>query len=157
MKIMSGDKGKSKYSEKLKNPKWQKIRLKILERDEWVCQRCFDDESTLAVHHRYYIKGKEPWDYPIDAFVTLCENCHQLENEGRTEAEQNLLFALRKKEFLFDNLQEIADGFNNMKLVHNPDVVASILNWTLSNNEIQGELKKRFFEAIKPKREKSQT
>jgi hypothetical protein len=36
----------SEYSDKLKNPKWQKIRLQVLERDEWCCQYCFDGEST---------------------------------------------------------------------------------------------------------------
>lgn len=65
------------YSEKLKSPKWQKIRLKILERDQFTCMSCFDKESTLHVHHKHYIFGNEIWDYTEDNFITLCENCHK--------------------------------------------------------------------------------
>ena len=39
----------SEYSQKLKDPRWQKKRLQILERDEWNCQICHDNESTLVV------------------------------------------------------------------------------------------------------------
>ena len=31
----------------------------------------------LHVHHQYYIKGKEPWDYDDSALITLCVDCHQ--------------------------------------------------------------------------------
>lgn len=31
----------------------------------------------LNVHHKYYIKGKAPWEYEDDALVTLCEECHR--------------------------------------------------------------------------------
>lgn len=31
----------------------------------------------LNVHHRYYIKGKAPWEYEDDALITLCEDCHK--------------------------------------------------------------------------------
>lgn len=46
------------YSDKLKDPRWQKKRLEILTRDEWTCQICFDTESTLVVHHQKYKAGK---------------------------------------------------------------------------------------------------
>lgn len=69
------------YSEKLKDPRWQKRRLTILERDEWHCQMCFDSETMLVVHHRYYTPGAQPWEYDDDALVTLCDNCHQYEHE----------------------------------------------------------------------------
>ena len=31
----------------------------------------------LNVHHKYYIKGKAPWEYEDDALITLCEDCHK--------------------------------------------------------------------------------
>ena len=31
----------------------------------------------LNVHHKYYIKGKAPWEYEDDALITLCEYCHK--------------------------------------------------------------------------------
>ncbi|HQR20070.1 MAG TPA: hypothetical protein PKV98_04345 [Burkholderiaceae bacterium] len=65
------------YYEKLKDPRWQKRRLDILARDEWMCQACYDAESTLHVHHIAYRKGAEPWEYPDHMLVTLCEECHE--------------------------------------------------------------------------------
>ena len=61
------------------------MRLEIMERDEFACQLCHDDKSTLNVHHHYYEKGKEPWDYPSDALATLCEGCHEYVEKSRLE------------------------------------------------------------------------
>lgn len=69
------------YAEKLKDPRWQKRRLTILDRDEWHCQMCFDSETMLVVHHRYYTPGAQPWEYPDEALITLCDNCHRSEHE----------------------------------------------------------------------------
>lgn len=33
--------------------------------------------TVLQVHHKYYIKGRLPWEYKADALQTLCANCHQ--------------------------------------------------------------------------------
>lgn len=33
--------------------------------------------TYLHVHHKYYIHGKYPWDYPDSALVTVCSGCHQ--------------------------------------------------------------------------------
>lgn len=65
------------YSEKLKDPRWQKRRLKIFERDDFKCQKCFETTETLHVHHVYYINGREPWEYPDFALITLCKGCHR--------------------------------------------------------------------------------
>lgn len=67
---------KRSYSEKLKDPRWQKKRLEIMQRDNFQCQACCDDKETLHVHHSYYEKGKEPWEYPDDSMRCLCEVCH---------------------------------------------------------------------------------
>lgn len=68
------------YSQKLRDPRWQKKRLQILERDGWACCACGDTESNLQVHHVYYVK-QDPWDYPDNAYQTLCESCHQERQE----------------------------------------------------------------------------
>ncbi len=65
-----------KYSDKLKDPRWQKKRLEILQRDDFSCRKCGDKSSTLHIHHKYYTKDVEPWDYKDDCFITLCETCH---------------------------------------------------------------------------------
>ena len=68
--------GNSSYAEKLKDPRWQKKRLEILERDKWTCKFCGDAEETLHVHHLFYMPKIEPWDIPDGFLLTLCESCH---------------------------------------------------------------------------------
>ena len=65
------------YSEKLRDPRWQKMRLKVMERDGFTCQFCRSTEKTLNVHHKHYDKGAEPWEYAPEVLVTCCEECHQ--------------------------------------------------------------------------------
>ena len=69
--------GRDSYSEKLKDPRWQKKRLEILQRDEFACRHCNSTENTLHVHHVNYERGKELWDYDDSNFLSLCEHCHQ--------------------------------------------------------------------------------
>jgi 5-methylcytosine-specific restriction endonuclease McrA len=62
------------YQEKLKDPRWQRKRLEIFQRDNWKCTECGNDKLTLHVHHKEY-EG-EPWDAPDDKLKTICETCH---------------------------------------------------------------------------------
>jgi hypothetical protein len=68
---------KMTYFEQLRSPHWQRRRLEIMSRDEFTCQGCYDQESTLNVHHKHYIKGRMAWEYGDDELVTLCEACHE--------------------------------------------------------------------------------
>lgn len=70
---------KQSYAQKLKDPRWQKKRLQIMERDNWSCRSCHTDKATLHVHHKYYAFGREPWDYHDDILITLCDRCHEAE------------------------------------------------------------------------------
>jgi hypothetical protein len=67
---------KISYSEKLKDPRWQKLRLEVFERDGFECCCCHDTESTLNVHHLKYSSGN-PWDSDIKDLITYCETCHK--------------------------------------------------------------------------------
>jgi len=75
------------YTEKLRDPRWQKRRLEIMQRDFFQCAKCQVADKTLHVHHRYYVKGREPWEYPAFALVTLCESCHD-ENHETSEIQE---------------------------------------------------------------------
>lgn len=77
------------YAEKLKDPRWQKKRLQILTRDKWRCRLCGDHKTTLHIHHKRYIDGKDPWDYIKSDLVTVCEHCHL---ELSTEEYKNIPF-----------------------------------------------------------------
>ena len=82
------------YSEKLKDPRWQRKRLEILERDNWACFWCGDTETTLHVHHELY-DGNNPWDTPDYCLTTLCEDCHKIDHFNYTELERQLLDTVR--------------------------------------------------------------
>jgi hypothetical protein len=62
------------YSDKLKDPRWQKKRLEIMQRDNFCCSMCGDNEITLAIHHKQY--NGEPWQAHNDDLTTLCYVCH---------------------------------------------------------------------------------
>lgn len=65
------------YAEKLKDPRWQKKRLHLLELARWECENCHSDSSTLHVHHVFYESKRQPWEYEDNDFMVLCETCHQ--------------------------------------------------------------------------------
>lgn len=61
-------------SEAYKDPRWQKRRLEIMQRDGWACCACGNTEQTLHVHHKRYVG--ELWESPDEDLQTLCESCH---------------------------------------------------------------------------------
>ena len=72
---------KEEYRQKLLDPRWQKMRLQVYERDGFRCRSCGGEEATLHAHHTYYRYGADPWDYPPSSIITLCADCHTLEHE----------------------------------------------------------------------------
>lgn len=68
---------KPTYYELLRHPNWQAMRLKIMSRAEFKCERCGDKDTTLNVHHSFYEKGLKPWEYPERSLHCLCEPCHE--------------------------------------------------------------------------------
>lgn len=63
------------YADKLRDPRWQKKRLEILQLSEFCCISCGDSESELHVHHLVYEKGKEPWESQY--LIPVCKACHK--------------------------------------------------------------------------------
>lgn len=67
------------YASALLDPRWQRKRLEIFQRDDWKCQHCGESDKTLHVHHRYeYRAGALPWDYHDHELQTLCVDCHAM-------------------------------------------------------------------------------
>ena len=85
------------YKEKLKNPKWQKKRLEIFQRDNFTCMVCGKDTITLHVHHLKYTSG-DPWDIDNKYLLTVCENCHKSEHEHPGWIEYNRPVVLTMEE-----------------------------------------------------------
>lgn len=80
----------STYSEQLKHPQWQKRRLEVLQAANFSCQRCGDTERQLHAHHKAYVRGRLPWDYPADMLECLCDPCHELAHEQKNRIDQQL-------------------------------------------------------------------
>ena len=77
------------YAEKLKDPRWQRKRLEIMERDGFTCRDCGTTKNTLAVHHAYYVTGRLPWMYPSWSLTTLCSDCHSERHDQVKNCEED--------------------------------------------------------------------
>jgi hypothetical protein len=66
----------SQYSSQLRDPRWQKKRLEILEHYKWMCLECFSESKELHVHHLIYKQGRKPWEYDEKELIVLCDKCH---------------------------------------------------------------------------------
>jgi hypothetical protein len=102
------------YLEKLKDPRWQKKRLEIFERDNWTCQECHHTDRPLHVHHKLYIKDCEPWDCPNYLLITLCEDCHSFETKTSAACITELIEAISRCGLLND-IGLLSYGLNEVK------------------------------------------
>lgn len=64
--------GKQTYAEKLRDPRWQKKRLIILQRDHWT------------------------WDASDDDLITLCENCHSSVQQSLSMIKESLVIIQKR-------------------------------------------------------------
>lgn len=76
------------YAEKLRDPRWQRRRLEVLERSGWQCCECGETSRELHVHHGYYEKGLDPWEYPDETLHALCKDCHTRMGAERVDLER---------------------------------------------------------------------
>jgi hypothetical protein len=80
---------KNDYWKKLKDPRWQKKRLAILERDKWRCLCCDEEERELQVHHLHY--GDDPWAVSDALLVTVCDECHAVLSKKATRLNERII------------------------------------------------------------------
>ncbi|WP_374568756.1 hypothetical protein [Ideonella sp.] len=62
---------------------WHEFRHEVLRLDGYACKLCRRQQSNdvrLHVHHKRYISGRLPWEYPHDMCETLCSGCHAAEH-----------------------------------------------------------------------------
>jgi hypothetical protein len=126
-----------RYVELLKDPRWQKKRLKILERDNWKCVHCEGENVTLHIHHLHYSHNTDPWEYEDVSLVTLCEACHQAERECKSIVEDELLSLLALGGFLSENIDVLCQ-----LLIHGGIQVSKDLPQDCGGLECEKKLKK---------------
>lgn len=85
------------------DPRWQKIRLKIMERDGFACKVCGEKTATLHVHHLKYEKGKKIWDVNDDDLETLCEKCHKNIEDLISRVRENSIPILKQSSDIIDS------------------------------------------------------
>lgn len=69
---------KAAYADLLRDPRWQRKRLEVMQAAGWECELCGDDKTELHVHHKHYRKGAAPWEYRRRELQCLCKDCHRL-------------------------------------------------------------------------------
>lgn len=111
---------KSTYAKKLLDPRWQKKRLEIFNRDKFCCLMCSCDTDTLHVHHERYCK--DPWDVENEDLKTLCFRCHEVAEICKKE---DIKFTNINKldygddSFVYMVNHPLQDGRNTVSVIHN--------------------------------------
>lgn len=69
----ANDKWWADYNEYLNTQQWKDKRLRVLNRDNYVCQACLINKS-VDVHHLTYIRV---FKEPLFDLVSVCKECHE--------------------------------------------------------------------------------
>lgn len=147
---------RTEYGEKLRDPRWQKMRLEVMQRDEFACQMCFDTKSTLNVHHRWYVAGRDPWDYPIESLITLCELCHEQETEQLREQTDYLVHVLKTAGAMAREFSVLVEPFHYPWSGGPPDTwdviafgIAEIMHARYHDTQEWTDLRERYYAAVR--------
>lgn len=134
------------YKDQYIHPKWQKKRLEILERDGFSCMCCGEENKQLHVHHKYYIAGKNIWDYPNDSLITLCCDCHKIESQNIDKSCELLLMAFKEKFSSFE-IRDFACYLHSSYFKYPQEVVSSAFSFLLENTD--NRIMKPYFKHIR--------
>ena len=142
------------YSDKLKDPRWQKMRLKVLERDEFTCRHCQSGGITLHVHHQYYEHGKDPWDYNANSLLTLCEDCHESEKSYGKEKTELFYREFYNSFFESEDLFEIACSLHSAEKWSYGDAKIStdIIIELFRNDDFRNKCTKLYLKVLKDRK-----
>ncbi len=67
-----------------RSSEWAQFRAEVIRLDGGMCRRCGGggkDGAVLQVHHKEYIRGHKPWEYPYELCETVCRGCHASEHK----------------------------------------------------------------------------
>jgi hypothetical protein len=135
------------YSGKLKDPRWQKMRLKIMQRDRFCCKICLYNDKPLNVHHIAYDYSCEPWEVDENLLITLCEECHKNEEKDLKQLHYNLLSLFRKNGFLAHEIHKIVHvmKYLDKELLEMP-FTFDIIEYIFKNRDIWNISSRSFFD-----------
>lgn len=135
---VAAKKEKPSYKYLLKKPQWQRKRLEIMNRDNFTCKYCGDDQNELQIHHLKYTGL--PWEAKDVDLITCCHHCHEFITEFK---DNNLKTIFRdstykvyhvSNRFIIFNVPE----HNVMSMFHeNSRVLESIFKYKNGYNKIK--------------------
>lgn len=143
---------KQSYSDKLKDVRWQKKRLEILEANDFICQRCLMEGKTVHVHHKLYRWDTDPWDYEDDCFVILCEDCHHQETIIRKVSFKRLSETIQKN-FYAKGMDDLSAAFDDVqtKVGYSNELIAGAINFWLSDPKLCEMFMQTYFQYLQNK------
>ena len=112
MARLTGDAMSDAFFDQYRDPRWQKKRLDVFERDVFACTECGARDKPLHAHHRRYIRGAPVWAYKAFMLLTLCEDCHEAVHAGDMWLDEWLGIVLRQLAPNLDGLRNLQDLFH---------------------------------------------
>jgi 5-methylcytosine-specific restriction endonuclease McrA len=98
---------KQSYSDQIKDGRWQRKRLEIMQRDDFKC-RCCGSQNNLTVHHIYYLPNKMIWEYDNEGLITVCMEHHEMLNVELSKLSGIIAFKLLNGELnLFNDIKNL--------------------------------------------------
>lgn len=122
----------SDYARQYKDPRWQRKRLEIMQRDCFACVECGDKKSTLNVHHIRYLKDVPVWAHPPWLLVTLCESCHEAIHDGEPSTGERLYHVARSVGMTHDDFEWLEHAFFQCVYTHEGRLTSE--QWTFALN-----------------------
>jgi 5-methylcytosine-specific restriction endonuclease McrA len=139
------------YRRKLKDPRWQKMRLEIFNRDVFKCRYCGDKKETLHVHHLEYLPDLDPWQYPMESLITLWESCHEEETKYRREQEERLIGTLREIGFSVSDLDQFTTALGMAHFPCTKRDFVGFFDWFMTSTSAFEELLLDYHHGIPPR------
>jgi hypothetical protein len=65
--------------DRYRSRQWYDFKNEVIKIDRGQCTCCGRSKAdgvVLQVHHREYLPGRKPWEYPYELCFTLCSGCH---------------------------------------------------------------------------------
>lgn len=107
-----------------KDPRWQRKRLERFEAAQWKCQECASKSKELNLHHYWYEKGNEVWDYPDECFAVLCDRCHVAWHEKKLFIDKQLRFSLLEMDQVAGLIAGLQCQLNSIDFLFTPKLDA---------------------------------
>jgi predicted phosphatase len=104
------------------DPRWHEKRARIVSASGNACSRCGSKDRVLNVHHLFYFRNAQPWDYPDDMLRCLCVTCHGEVQENVKEIQRVFASMTRDHELLAMKLVRAVGDFCASPIELGPEI-----------------------------------